>query len=263
TGLPGVTDILSGTGLPGVTDIIPTTGLPGVTDILPTSGLPGLTSLLPTATLPGVTDVIPFGALPTSSSLLSVDIELSSTISATVTIGDIAVPLTVPVSASITGSVTLSGALTGSSATATDDSAAIRGSFHVRTQDATHSIVAKRQEAIITAVLVPSLSSSSYVSATRSLGSRHHGIQWTWRLRNASNCHGLRFCSHRHSAYLWPALPQPSWRRSLHLGSPGVIDILPGTGLPGVTDIIPTGFPSVTLPGVVLPTSDLSDSSLQ
>ncbi|KAE8217070.1 hypothetical protein CF319_g8758 [Tilletia indica] len=174
SGLPIVTDVLPTTSLPGVIDIIPngvpSPTLPGVTDILSGTDLPGLTSLLPTATLPGVTDAIPTGALPTSSSLLSVDVGLGSTTSATVTIGDIVVPLTVAVSAPITGSVTPSGAFTGISATATDNSAAIRGSFHVRTQDATHSIVAKRQQAIITAVLVPSLTFSSlYGSATRLL----------------------------------------------------------------------------------------------
>ncbi|KAE8237631.1 hypothetical protein A4X13_0g8694, partial [Tilletia indica] len=43
----------------------------------------------------------------------------------------------------------------------------------------------------------------------------------------------------------------------LHKELPDFTDILSGTGLPGVTDNIPTAVPSVTLPGGVLPTTGL------
>ncbi|KAE8240019.1 hypothetical protein A4X13_0g7975 [Tilletia indica] len=43
-------------------------------------------------------------------------------------------------------------------------------------------------------------------------------------------------------------IPGFSWRRSSH-HRPGVTDILPDTGLPGGTDIIPTDLPSIGLPG--------------
>ncbi|KAE8211378.1 hypothetical protein CF319_g9343 [Tilletia indica] len=59
----------------------------------------------------------------------------------------------------------------------------------------------------------------------------------------------------RHSAHLkypWHHRHRPHWSLDCALG-----DVLPTSNLPGITDINHTGFPSVALPGVILPTSNL------
>ncbi|KAE8217016.1 hypothetical protein CF319_g8796, partial [Tilletia indica] len=54
------------------------------------------------------------------------------------------------------------------------------------------------------------------------------------------------------------ALDHCSWRRSSHHLFPAVTDILPGTGFPPVTVIVPIGVLSISLPGGVLLTTGLS-----
>ncbi|KAE8228091.1 hypothetical protein CF326_g6991 [Tilletia indica] len=190
-----------------------------------------LTSLLPTATLPGVTDVIPTGEFA----------GLSSTIGATVTIGDILVPFTVPIGAPVTGSVTLSGNRTGVSATAT---------LPIRSVTAAVPALSTLLPAVASAVDTGRLGAG--ITPTDGLGISALLQQSPFLFRDLDSITNILSTSGLPSITLLGGILPTT-------GLPGVIDILPGTGLPGIANIINTDVPSVTFPGGVVPTTGLPD----
>ncbi|KAE8220079.1 hypothetical protein CF326_g8815 [Tilletia indica] len=86
---------------------------------------------------------------------------------------------------------------------------------------------------------------------------RHPSRHWSpWRHRRRPHW-SSRCDRHPPVTDILPGTGLPGVTDVVPTDLPGVTDVLPGTALPGVTDIIPTGVPSVTLPGGVLPTTGL------